>query len=254
MRSLMAFFKKEWQESLANYRLIIILAVFFLFGLLNVFTAKYTPQLISSLVSEEFAQAIPTPTLIDVWLQFFKNIGQMGIIIVVILFSSTLTGEYTKGTLTLLITKGLPRWQIITAKLLTQMSLFSIAYWLSAGVSALYGMYYFDALVIPDLVFSLIILWVFGLFLLTLIMFASVLFSSGYLVLLFVGGINVVLMLLNMIPNIKTYNPINLFTSSSAMIQQGIEASSLNEATLVTVLTMLVLYGISLVLFNRKSL
>ena len=74
MRVLSAFLKKEWQEALASYRLVILIVLFALFGIMNVFTAKYTPEMITYFVSEEFAKSIPTPTLIDAWLQFFKNI------------------------------------------------------------------------------------------------------------------------------------------------------------------------------------
>ena len=254
MRSLMAFVKKEWQESIASYRLVTLVILFSLFGLMNVFVAKYTPEIIANFVSEEFAKAIPTPTLIDAWIQFFKNIGQVGMIVAVILFSGTLTSEYTKGTLTLLVTKGLSRWKIVIAKSFIQTFVFTLAYVSSILLTGIYGWIYFEPIVIPNLVMAISILWLFMWFLIGLIGLGSVLFRTNYFVLLFVGGINVILIVLNMIPKVVKYNPISLGTSSTALIQGTLVVDDLKMTIIVTIGLVILIKTLTIILFNKKAL
>lgn len=254
MRALSAFLKKEWQEALASYRLVILIVLFALFGIMNVFTAKYTPEMITYFVSEEFAKSIPTPTLIDAWLQFFKNIGQIGVIVTVILFSGTLTQEYSKGTLTLLVTKGLSRWKIVTAKFLMNSFIFTLAYLSGISLTFIYGKFYFDSMEVPHLAFGLISLWLFTIFLIALINLGSVLCATNYLVLLVVGGVNVILMLLNFIPDVKEYNSISLFTAGTPLIQGDMVPSDILPAIYVTIGIVIIIKILTIILFNKKSL
>lgn len=254
MRELNAFIKKEWHEAVASYRVAILVILFILFGIVNVFTAKYTPEIISYVVSEEFAKAMPTPSLIDAWLQFYKNIGQMGIIVAVILFSGTLTNEYNHGTLTLLVTKGLTRWKILVAKFFMNTAVFTIAYLLGILVTFVYGKIYFKSIELPHIELGLIILWVFMLFLLLLVNLGSVLLKSNYLVLLFVGSINVVLMVLNFIPDIKKYNPITLFTCGTPLLQGSLEVTDVLPAIYVVIGIGILIKFLTIILFNKKSL
>lgn len=254
MRALSAFLKKEWQEALASYRLVILIVLFALFGIVNVFTAKYTPEMITYFVSEEFAKSIPTPTLIDAWLQFFKNIGQIGVIVTVILFSGTLTQEYSKGTLTLLVTKGLSRWKIVTAKFLMNSFIFTLAFLSGILLTFIYGKFYFDSVEVPHLVFGLTSLWLYTVFLIALSHLASVLCGTNYLVLLVVGGVNVVLMLLNFIPDVKDYNPISLFTAGTPLIQGEIVPADVSPAVCITIGIVIIIKILTILLFNKKSL
>lgn len=252
MKALIACLKKEWQETIASYRLLIILSLFGLFGLMNVVTAKFTPQILASLVSKEFADAMPAPVLVDIWLQFYKNIGQVGLIAVVILFSGTLTTEYSRGTLTLLLTKGLARWKVLASKWLMNVFIFTLGYLLAIGITYGYSMIYFEKSTIPNLFNSFLILWVFTLFLISLLMLGSVLFNSNYMVLLFVGLLNVGMMVINIVPDIKKINPINLGISSSSMVQGTIGMSEMTKPLLVTIILMIVIHLLSIKLFNKK--
>lgn len=254
MRELKAFIIKEWREAVSSYRVTILVVLFVLFGIVSVFTAKYTPEMISYLISEEFANAIPTPSLTDAWLQFYKNIGQIGIIVSVILFSGTLTREYSHGTLTLLVTKGLKRWKVLVAKYFMNIAVFTLAYLLGMIVTFVYGEIYFKRIELPHLELGLISLWLFMLFLLLLVNLGSVLLKSNYLVLLFVGSINVVLMILNLVPNIRKYNPITLFTAGTPLLQGDLEVAEVLPAIYVTIGIGVLIKILTIKLFNQKSL
>ena len=48
MRAYLAFTKKEFTESFRTYKLVIMLAVFLLFGIMNPLFAKLTPALLET--------------------------------------------------------------------------------------------------------------------------------------------------------------------------------------------------------------
>ena len=70
-----AFTRKEFTENIRNYRLLIMLALFFFFGVSSPLLAKFTPQIVEAfMVNMEIS--FEEPTALDAWMQFYKNISQ----------------------------------------------------------------------------------------------------------------------------------------------------------------------------------
>ena len=131
MRGYIAFFKKEWLEAVRSYRLAILLIAFAIFGIMNPLIAKLTPYLLENLMPEGISIQISEPTAIDSWMQFFKNIPQMGTIVILLMFSGLFANELQKQTLVPFLTKGLSRAQVILSKLSISYVLWTISYFLS---------------------------------------------------------------------------------------------------------------------------
>lgn len=253
MRALVAFIKKEWLEGIAHYRLLIVLTLFTVLGLMNVFTAKFTPQLISRFVSEELAKTFPEPTIMDVWLQFFKNTSQMGLVVVVIMFSGILTQEYQKETLTILLTKGLSRWKVIIGKLVSSSLFFTLGYWLSVVVTYLYGWFYFDQGVLNMWV-AVLMLWLFGLFLLVISLLGGIHFRQNSGVLLFTVIVFGLMLLANILPGIQVYNPISLALNNGALLEGTIQVVDFYPAIAVTLVFSVLMVILGILRFNKKAL
>lgn len=81
MKDIYYFTKKELLEVWRTKRLLILLVVFIIFGILSPLMAKLTPEILKSSFGSEVQLTIPEPTSIDSWVQFYKNITQMGIYI-----------------------------------------------------------------------------------------------------------------------------------------------------------------------------
>lgn len=113
MKAYFAFTQKELLESLRTYKLLIMIIVFMFFGMLGPLTAKLTPQILESLMPAGMQVTMGEPTAFDSWAQFFKNVSQMGFIVVAILFSGIMANEFNRGTLIHPLTKGLPRSTVI---------------------------------------------------------------------------------------------------------------------------------------------
>lgn len=254
MRQFTICLKKEWTESIKSYKFLLIVSVFCLFGLLNVFTAKFTPQIISLVVSEELASVIPQPILSDIWIQFFKNVGQIGILLVLIIYSSTLTYEYEKGTLILPITKGLSRWKILISKWLIAIIVFTIGYLLSSGITFIYGLIYFSYEPIEHLILALGLLWLFTVLFITIMLFASVMIKQTSGVFFIMGLFFLAMMLLNVVPRIRAFNPVNLSLWPTPLIQQDISVLDTIQPIVVTLILIILLIYTSITQFNKKSL
>ena len=102
MNSFLANLNKEFTEIKRNGKLVVIIILFFAFGVMNPAVAKLTPWLLE-VMSESMAESgmVVTEVKVDAltsWTQFFKNIP-MALIAFVLMFAGIFTKEYEKGTL-----------------------------------------------------------------------------------------------------------------------------------------------------------
>lgn len=254
MRGYIAFVKKEFMENTRTYKLYILLAVFFIFGMTSPLMAKLMPELLKSMDMKGMQITIPDPTALDSYMQFFKNDGQMGILILILLFGSTLTREYTKGTLINVLTKGLTRKAVILAKFTVASIIWSLSLALSFLTTFGYTFYLFPNDKVYNLVQSVGALWIFGLFLLAIVIFCSTIVNSSSSCLIFTAIILGVLFTINIIPAVQPYNPILLASKNNDMLIQGYDFSDAIKSLTVTLGAIVGLIGSSVVLFNQKKL
>lgn len=253
MKAFCAFFKKEWVEYLRTYKLIILGAVFLLFGIMNPLTAKFLPELLNTMMPEGMSITLAPPAAVDSYLQFFKNVPQIGLIVLVIVFSGMLSGEIQKGTLVQLLTKGLSRSTVLLAKFTCAVLLWSASYLLCFGVTYGYTVYLFPGSSVQNLPLAVFCLWLFGVLLLGATLFGGVLFKSSYGCLLFTAGFAGVLFLLNILPEVQKYNPAAL-TSNNALLLTGV--SSAADFTIPAVLCIGIIFLFvagSVLLFKKKQ-
>ncbi|MFM2490283.1 ABC transporter permease subunit [Enterococcus avium] len=131
MKNLYFFTKKELFECWRTSRFLILVIIFLIFGLMNPLLAKLTPEIVKMTIGDALASTIPKPTSIDSWTQFFKNLTQIGMIVLALMFSGTVNNEINKGTLINLVTKGLRRWVIIVGKMISLFFQWSICFLLT---------------------------------------------------------------------------------------------------------------------------
>jgi ABC-2 type transport system permease protein len=141
----------------------------------------------------------------------------MGLIVLVIMFSGMLSSELSRGTLTIMLSKGLSRSAVILSKLTSAVLIWTASFTLSVLTAWGYTAYMFEERV-SNLFFAMFCMWVFGVFLLALTTLMAALVSKGYACMLSVGGIAVLLTLLDFIPKADTYNPMSLSTSTLLLL------------------------------------
>ena len=254
MRGYYTFVKKELLEQLRTFKWLIVLAVFFAFGMMSPLAAKFMPEMLKTMDLEGMTIVLPEPVMTDSYGQFFKNMTQMGIVVLLLVFGGTLSGELTKGTLVNILAKGLPRHTIILSKYSASVVLWTLGYALSFITTYGYTVYLFEEGVTQNLMFSLFCLWLFGCFLLALILLSSTIADGGFggLILSAVGL--ALMLLLNIFPWAHKYNPITLASDNMDLILGNQTVSGLSLTVWITIiLTVISLLG-AVLLFQRKRI
>ena len=256
MRSFLAFFKKELLEAKRSGNLLLLGILFLLFGMMNPAIAKLTPWLME-VMSESLAESGMTVTNVTVnaltsWTQFFKNIP-MALIVFLLIYSSCFTKEYQRGTLIPVLTKGIPRKNVLLAKSAVMLLIWTAGYWLCFGVTYAYTDYFWDQSILQNLMQSGLGWWFFGVWTIAVTVFFSTLGNANATVLLGLGGTILASYLISLIPKAQFYCPTAL-TGGAALLVGGIDVKELAAAYAVTLATTCLCFGISLPIFRKKQL
>lgn len=256
MKSLLAFIKKETKEQLRSGRLIILGVLFVLFGVMNPAVAKLTP-LLFEMMSDSFAEMGMTVTAVtvnamDSWMQFFKNMP-IALIAFVLLESSIFTREYQTGTLVLSLTKGLERYKVVISKTIMLVALWTACYWLCFGITYGYNAYFWDNSVAQNIGLSAVCWWLFGIWIISLMILFSAILKANTGVLVATGGIVFASYLLGLLPRIREYLP-TLLTDGNSLITGAVETKAYIALLIITVAVSVICIAMSIPIFNKKLL
>ena len=256
MKGYIAFVKKEFVENLKNYRFLILFAIFAIFGMSSAFLAKFTPEIISAFgagleITEE-------PTALDAWQQFYKNISGIGFSAFIILFGSCMSSEYSKGTLLLLVTKGLARPSVILAKYTVAAVIMTVSFWLSFWLSFA-GAYGYTYYLWPDAALSHIVpsaffLWMIGFLYLSILILGCVLFKQTFTSILFTGGIVALFSVLSVVKPLSAFNPVVLTSRNVDLISGEIPMTEFLIPFIISVVLSVVFLAVAIRAFNKKQL
>lgn len=154
--------QKELRQLWRTRRLLVMGAVFLVFGMGSPLLAKFTPEMFGMIEGAEmFAALIPTPTAGDAMTQYLKNLTQFGFILAVLMGMSAVVGEKERGVAPMILSKPMPRWAFIASKFAAQALMYLVGL-LLAGL----GAYYYTIILFGGLDFAgfallngLLLLW-----------------------------------------------------------------------------------------------
>lgn len=252
MRAFIAFTKKEFTESIRTYKLLIVVAVFLLFGMLNPIIAKIMPELLSSFMPEGMTVTLADPTTIDSWMQFYKNISTQ-LILFIIVFSGTVANELSKGTLINMLTKGLSRKTVILSKFTGTALIWTLSYLICFGTTFAYTVYLLPG-ELPNLLFSAFCMWLFGILIIAVMLLGGVLLGNIYGSLLVAGGFSVLLMLLNIAPNLQKYNPYLLSSGNVSLLTSDMAVSDFMFSIVITCVVIFIALMSAIIRFDKKQI
>lgn len=249
MSQFKAFFNKELLKVIRNYSLVVILIVFAIFGVTNPILAKLTPQLMQM---AGLNITLPESTALDSWIQFYKNITTQ-LVIFVIVFGSIFTTEIKSGSLINIITRGMPRSQIITAKFSFVTLVWSLAYF-----CGFIGTYFYTPLLLTGELNNLLIAsffpYIFGILILSVSFFGAVVTQNtiGSLVVPLV--FTIIIQFLSIIEAIKDYLPGFLLSNSIGLLTDSINQASFIAPTLISVVLTFIFIISSILVFNKQHI
>jgi len=254
MKGFLAFTKKEFMEQIRTYRLLIMFSVFFLFGMMGPLMAKIMPEIIADMEIQGITLIFSEPTAMDAYSQFFQNINEMGIIVIVLVFGGVISNELTRGTLINILAKGLPRHSVILSKYVASLVLWTVSYLVSALTNYGYTAYLFENSTVENLFFSLLCLWLFGGFVLSLIFLSSALTGGNFGGLILTAIALGSLLLINIFPWAQKFNPVYLSSHNLELLSGTLSPSEVIQPLVITILLIVVCLYASILLFRKKIL
>ena len=255
MKVFIALLKKEYLESIRNKKLFIMFFIFLFLGILGPVTAKISPEILKSFLGEELAKGLQEPTFIDSWVQFFKNVTQLGFIFIAIIFSNYIVNEFSKKTLVNLVAKGLPRFQIVISKIFFASILWTVSFIIYCLIFNLYTNYIFKENVeILLAIKASIPILVFGIFLIALECFTGFVFRNT------VGALSTLVItvalqfLLGMYDKIAKFLPMFLISDNINFIKGSMSFADYRYSILTTILLTILMIFTSIFVLNRKEI
>ncbi|MDE7359489.1 MAG: ABC transporter permease subunit, partial [Lachnospiraceae bacterium] len=188
------------------------------------------------------------------WKQFFKNISGVGFSAFIILYGNCLSGEYSKGTLVLMITKGLSRKAVILAKYTVAAVLMTVSYWGGYAFAYGYTAFLWADTKLPHVTLAALALWIVGFLYLSILMIGCVLFRQPFASILFTGGIVAMISLPGMTEPLAKFSPFYLTTQNIDLIAGIAAPSDFIMPALISVTISIGGLLIAVKLFNTKEL
>lgn len=254
MRIFLSLLKKEAIEGARTKKIISTFILFLFIGLISPLTAKLTPMILQSIATGNIDINVAPPSEIDSWTQFFKNISQIGMFGLSIILSTQMANEFQKGTLINLLSKGLPRYQVVLSKIFYNFILWFIAYFCSFILTYFYTKYFFGiSFPIRNILMAALLPFIFGLFLISLEILAGVISGNviGTLILTTVGI--VIQLILSIRDEIVKYMPIALIGKPVNLIK-GIGYDDYYVPIITGSILLILCIVISIAIINKKQI
>jgi len=254
MRIFLSLLNKEAIEGARTKKMTSILILFLFIGLISPLTAKLTPMILQSIATGNIDINVAPPSEIDSWTQFFKNISQIGMFGLAIILSTQMANEFQKGTLINLLSKGLPRYQVVLSKIFYNFILWFLAYFCSFIITYFYTKYFFGiSFPIRNILMAALLPFIFGLFLISLEILAGVISGNviGTLILTTVGI--VIQLILSIRDEIVKYMPIALIGKPVNLIK-GIGYDDYYVPIITGSILLILCIVISIAIINKKQI
>ncbi len=250
--------RKEWKEIIKTGKFYALLFSFLFFAISSPAIAKFTPEIIKSLINSQQTQGliiqIPPPTWKDAFLQFLKNLNQIIFIVLVIVFIGSIAEEKNKGTAIMVLTKGIDRSKWILSKfifqLLVSFALLSISYILCLY----YTFLLFSNFPIKNSLFSTLLYVIYLFFFLSLTLFSSSLGNNTIQSLGIFFGIFILLNIFSIFPNLNSYNPLYLSTLENMWITSYVELKEALKPIISTILLSFMFIFLGILHFKNQEL
>jgi ABC-2 type transport system permease protein len=220
-------FRKEMLEQWRTRRLLVVAAVFTLFGMASPLLAKFTPELMRSIpdMPPELLAAIPAPTMADAVAQYVKNMSQFGIMLALLVPMGVVVQEKERGTAAFFLTRPVSRETFLLAKYTALGLGFSLSLALAAIGCWYYTLVLFGALPWgPYLALNGLMLLVFLAYMALALLASTLARSNGnaaalaFAALIVVGGIG-------SLPRLNEYFPGKLFEWGTGLMVGGAQAA-----------------------------
>lgn len=111
------FARKEVREILRTWRIWVLPAIILFFAAGGPPLARFTPEIVGALAGSQLGHiTIPTPSYLDAYAQWIKNLAQIGLFALIIIYGGIVSSETRSGTAVLVLTKPVSRSAFVVVK------------------------------------------------------------------------------------------------------------------------------------------
>lgn len=256
MTGFLAFFRKEMLEQVRTHRLLIILVAFLLVGLASPLLAKYTPELLGSLASDDMRGMeivlLADPDATDALFQYQKNFMLIPLLVILLTFG-TISAERSRGIAAMELVKPVSRSSWVLAKAAVPAVLLSAATVLSGAGAWLYTTVLFGEIDLGGFILVNALLLLNVLAYLAISLFGSALTSSQAVSAgIAIGGF-LLLGVAGAVPVVSTWSPAGLSVAVSDLVM-GREPLALGRSVVATAIFIALLLATSIGVVRRQEL
>ncbi len=109
--------RKEALEIVRTWRIWVLPGILLFFAVTGPVLARYTPEIISAFAAGQLGGfQIPTPTYLDAYAHWIKNLSQIALFVLIIIYGGLVSGEAKSGTAVLVLTKPVSRSAFVVVK------------------------------------------------------------------------------------------------------------------------------------------
>lgn len=257
MKVFFSLIKKEAFENIRTKKLLAMTVLFLLIGLISLLTAKLMPLILEPFLAnlaENTLIRIKNPTGIDSWMQFFKNINQLGMFGLVLLYGNQVANEFQKGTLINLLSKGLARFQVVLSKWAFGILMWTLAYSLCFTLAFIYTGYFFEnTFPLKNVLMAALLPYIFGVFLISVEILGGIICGNVIGTLIFVAGNIIIQYILSLKNEITRFLPIFLISKPINLIK-NIEADTCLLSIFISFGLIIISIILSISILNKKQI
>ncbi len=248
------FLKKELCEIIKTHKIFVLPAIFLFFGFLSPLMAKYTPEILKSVGGVTLDPKLFNTTYTGAYEQLFKNLNQIGFIIMILVFMGIVVDEKIKGSVTMVLTKSLSRSWFILDKFIAAVILYTLSFVLAAVACTYYSFLLFPEFSAANLLTGLLLLWVYGIFIISFTVFSSTISKShvisAVISLAFFLGISA----LGALPKVGDYLPGALSSLGLGLIKGTSNSGDVLIPLAVSAGLILIFISMAVTLFRKQEL
>ncbi len=139
MNGFAVFARKETMEILRTWRRWVLPGILVFLAVTGPPLARYTAEIVTAFAGDQLSGlTVADPTYLDAYAQWAKNLTQIVVVALIILYGGIISGESRSGTAVLVLTKPVSRSSFVVAKVLVN-SVF-VAVLLAAGTLITWGL------------------------------------------------------------------------------------------------------------------
>lgn len=224
MTGYLPMLRKEFTEIIRTWRIWLMGGAFILMGIADPILARFTKEILGSVVGDQMPIEVPDPVYLDAFTQWTQDLSQLLIVVVLVVAAASVASEINSGTVIGPLTKPVSRASFVLAKLTAIVALVAIAAAAGTALVQLVTMLLFDGVDASHLWRAVGTWLVLAIFLIAVTTLASCLVTNTIAAFGIGFGAYVLLSLAGLWQPARAYSPVGLGETVS-LLARGMDAA-----------------------------